>query len=159
MAGKKPRDGPIQFFITVQGQTPTVFNPDNPPAIVTTQGAVENWTISNQADEAHEFHIHQIHFLLLEVNGKPVTGGHMDTINIPYWSSTGPYPSVKLRMDFRGQTTGDFVYHCHILEHEDTGMMAIIRVLPASSTAKAVDQHDPKANTAAVGVSTAPAPR
>ena len=39
-------------------------------------------------------------------------------------------PSVKLRMDFRGPEVGDFVYHCHILEHEDGGMMAIIRVLP-----------------------------
>jgi FtsP/CotA-like multicopper oxidase with cupredoxin domain len=33
-------------------------------------------------------------------------------------------------MDFRGPVTGDFVYHCHILGHEDAGMMAIIRVLP-----------------------------
>jgi FtsP/CotA-like multicopper oxidase with cupredoxin domain len=35
-------------------------------------------------------------------------------------------------MDFRGKDVGDFVYHCHILGHEDNGMMAIIRVLPAS---------------------------
>ena len=41
-----------------------------------------------------------------------------------------PYPSVTLRMDFRGPDIGDFVYHCHILDHEDGGMMAIIRVLP-----------------------------
>jgi FtsP/CotA-like multicopper oxidase with cupredoxin domain len=34
-------------------------------------------------------------------------------------------------MDFRGPDIGDFVYHCHILEHEDGGMMAIVRVLPA----------------------------
>jgi hypothetical protein len=33
-------------------------------------------------------------------------------------------------MDFRGPDVGDFVYHCHILDHEDAGMMAIIRVLP-----------------------------
>jgi hypothetical protein len=33
-------------------------------------------------------------------------------------------------MDFRGPDIGDFVYHCHILNHEDQGMMAIIRVLP-----------------------------
>ncbi len=35
-------------------------------------------------------------------------------------------------MDFRSDITGDFVYHCHILNHEDAGMMAIIRVLPRS---------------------------
>ena len=42
-----------------------------------------------------------------------------------------PYPSVTVRMDFRGPDTGDFVYHCHILGHEDNGMMAVIRVIPA----------------------------
>ncbi len=54
-------------------------------------------------------------------------------VNVPFWKGKGPYPSVKVRMDFRGQDIGDFVYHCHILEHEDNGMMAIIRVLPATA--------------------------
>ncbi len=125
-------NSPTNFFITVDGQTPTLFSPDNPPAIVTTQGAVEDWTIENRTLENHEFHIHQIHFLALEQNGVPVSNGqYLDTIQIPYWSGTGPYPSVKVRMDFRGPLVGDFVYHCHILGHEDGGMMAIIRVKPA----------------------------
>ncbi len=125
-------NSPTNFYITVDGQTPALFSPDNPPAIVTTQGAVEDWTIENRAMENHEFHIHQIHFLLLEQNGVPVANPqYLDTIQIPYWSGSGPYPSVKVRMDFRGDLTGDFVYHCHILGHEDGGMMAIIRVTPA----------------------------
>jgi FtsP/CotA-like multicopper oxidase with cupredoxin domain len=123
-------NSPTNFFITVDGATPTLFDPDNPPAIVTTQGSVEDWTIENRALENHEFHIHQIHFLVLERDGKPVEGQYRDTINIPFWSGTGTYPSVTLRMDFRGPDVGDFVYHCHILGHEDSGMMAIIRVLP-----------------------------
>jgi FtsP/CotA-like multicopper oxidase with cupredoxin domain len=41
-----------------------------------------------------------------------------------------PYPQVELLMDFRGPDVGDFVFHCHILGHEDLGMMAIERVLP-----------------------------
>jgi FtsP/CotA-like multicopper oxidase with cupredoxin domain len=119
------------FFITVDGQTPALFSPDNPPAIVTTQGSVEDWTIENRSMEIHEFHIHQIHFLLLEQNGVPVNNGqYLDMIQVPYWSGSGPYPSVKVRMDFRGPLIGDFVYHCHILGHEDNGMMAIIRVKP-----------------------------
>ena len=121
---------PTNFFITVDGATPTLFDPNNPPAIITTQGATEDWTIENRALENHEFHMHQIHFLVLERNGKPVKGQYRDMINIPYWTGTGPYPSVKVRMDFRGPDIGDFVYHCHILGHEDSGMMAIIRVLP-----------------------------
>jgi FtsP/CotA-like multicopper oxidase with cupredoxin domain len=122
------------YFITVDGQKPVVFNPSNPPAIVTTQGSIEDWTIENRSLENHAFHIHQIHFLLLEQNGAPVSAAnsqYLDTIQIPFWSGTGPYPSVTLRMDFRGQITGDFVYHCHILDHEDKGMMAIIQVNPA----------------------------
>jgi FtsP/CotA-like multicopper oxidase with cupredoxin domain len=39
-----------------------------------------------------------------------------------------PFPSVTLRIDFRGHDIGDFVFHCHILGHEDLGMMNIIRV-------------------------------
>jgi FtsP/CotA-like multicopper oxidase with cupredoxin domain len=124
-------NSPTNFYITVDGQTPVLFNPDNPPAIETTQDTVEDWTIENRALENHEFHIHQIHFLELAHDGIPAANGqYLDTIQIPYWSGSGPYPSVTLRMDFRGNTVGDFVYHCHILGHEDSGMMAIIRVHP-----------------------------
>ena len=126
---------PTNFFITVDGATPELFNPNNPPAIVTTQGAVEDWTIQNRTGELHEFHIHQIHFLLLAVNGVPLPPQQqqfLDMIQVPYWTGSGPYPSVTVRMDFRGPDIGDFVYHCHILGHEDNGMMAIVRVNPRS---------------------------
>jgi FtsP/CotA-like multicopper oxidase with cupredoxin domain len=140
------------FFITVDGQTPTAFGPDNPPAIVTRQGSVEDWTIENRSQENHEFHIHQIHFLVqsqdnFAVNGsQPVAaldGQMADMIDIPFWDGNPahPYPSVTVRMDFRGPDTGDFVYHCHILEHEDGGMMAIIRVLPGPPTAPKAPSH------------------
>ncbi len=59
---------------------------------------------------------------------------YLDMVDIPFWKGKGPYPSVKVRMDFRGPDIGDFVYHCHILEHEDNGMMAIIRVNPATAS-------------------------
>jgi FtsP/CotA-like multicopper oxidase with cupredoxin domain len=121
------------FYITVAGQKPTLFNANNPPAIVTTQGAVEDWTISNQTGEVHAFHIHQIHFLLLAVNGKRVPLSqqqYYDTYPIGYWTGSGAYPSITVRMDFRGPVVGDFVYHCHILDHEDGGMMAIVQVNP-----------------------------
>jgi len=128
-----------QFFITVDGAMPVLFSPNNPPAIVTTQGSVEDWTIQNRTLENHEFHMHQIHFLLLERNGVPVARQDQqfhDMIDIPYGTGAPPYPSVKVRLDFRGPDIGDFVYHCHILEHEDDGMMAIIRVLPNPTAAK-----------------------
>ena len=125
-------NGPIQFYITVDGQKQKVFDINEKPAITTKVGAVEDWTIENRALETHAFHIHQIHFMMLEVNGKPVANQDLrDTIEIPYWSGTGPYPSVKVRMDFRDPTiAGTFVFHCHILLHEDLGMMHKIQVLP-----------------------------
>ena len=54
-----------------------------------------------------------------------------DTIIVDPWTGSGPYPSVKVRMDFRDpEIAGTFVYHCHILDHEDGGMMAKIEVDP-----------------------------
>jgi FtsP/CotA-like multicopper oxidase with cupredoxin domain len=125
-------NGPIQFYITVDGQKQKVFQPNEDPAIVTNVGAVEDWTIENRALETHDFHIHQIHFQVLAVDGKPVANHDLrDSIEIPFWSGSGPYPSVKLRMDFRDpNTAGTFVFHCHILLHEDLGMMHKILVKP-----------------------------
>jgi len=121
------------YFVTVDGATPVLFDPNNPPAIITTQGAVEDWTIQNRVNDLHEFHIHQVHFLLEAVNGVPVPKKRRqfyDTYPVGSWNNTGDYPSITVRMDFRGAVVGDFVYHCHILKHEDRGMMAIIEVQP-----------------------------
>jgi hypothetical protein len=129
----EPGGGHFNFFITVKGQQPTVYTPDEPPAIVTHKGAVEDWTIENRTNEVHEFHMHQIHYLLLAVNGVRIPEDQQqfyDTHQVDYWTGTGPYPSIKVRMDFRGAVTGEFVYHCHILGHEDGGMMANILVKP-----------------------------
>jgi FtsP/CotA-like multicopper oxidase with cupredoxin domain len=125
-------NGPSQFFITLQGHKPRIFHMDDPPAIVTKVGAVEDWTIENRAGEVHDFHIHQIHFLLMAINGVPVANPELyDTFPIPAWSGSGPYPNITVRMDFRDPgIAGTFVFHCHILDHEDGGMMAKIQVNP-----------------------------
>ena len=124
---------PVNFYITVEGQFNHLFDPNEPPDIITNRGAVEEWTIQNRTAEVHEFHIHQIHFLLEEENGVKIPKDQQqfyDTRQVGFWDGIGPYPYIKVKMDFRGAVTGDFVYHCHILDHEDGGMMAIIRVLP-----------------------------
>ncbi len=125
-------NGPTEYFITVDGQTPKVFSMSDPPAITTQVGAVEDWTIENRSGETHAFHIHQLHFLLLSSSGVANPDPELiDTVIVPAWSGTGAYPAVKLRLDFRDpEIAGTFVYHCHILDHEDGGMMAKIQVNP-----------------------------
>jgi FtsP/CotA-like multicopper oxidase with cupredoxin domain len=121
----------IEYFITEEGSKPKVFDMNfKRPDITAAHGTVEDWVIENRAQEAHVFHIHQLHFQLLERDGhEAVEPIIRDTIDLPYWDGKGPYPSVKLRMDFRSpEIVGMFVYHCHILEHEDGGMMGSIRV-------------------------------
>ena len=124
-----------EFYLTVDGQTPAAFDPaSTEPNIVVRQGDVEDWIIENRSTELHAFHIHQLHFLLLDWSGMPVNEPFLrDTVNVPYYSGRMlRYPSVRLRMDFRDpNTVGTFVYHCHLLEHEDGGMMGMIRVDPA----------------------------
>ena len=131
---KDPNDpnSPTVFYLTVDGQKPKIFDPSSTtPDITVQQGDVEDWIIENRTQEVHAFHIHQIHFMLLEFYGLQVSEPFLrDTVNVPFWDGKSAiYPQVKLRMDFRDpNAVGTFVYHCHILEHEDGGMMGTIRV-------------------------------
>lgn len=145
---------PTQFFMDVVGKPEHLFDPNAPPDIVATQGTVEEWTVENHTPENHEFHFHQLHFLVesqnnFELNGSQqapaITGQYLDMIQVPYWDQNPnhPYPSVTLRIDFRGNDVGIFVFHCHILGHEDLGMMNIIQV-QGSTAATSVGAAKPK---------------
>ena len=130
-------ESPTEFYITVDGETSVLYDASTPPAIVTTQGNVEIWTIENRAAETHVFHIHQLHFLVLKIDGKPLMPPvYLDVLQITAWSGNpgDPYHSIEVLMDFRGPIVGDFLFHCHILGHEDQGMMAKIQVNPAGSS-------------------------
>jgi FtsP/CotA-like multicopper oxidase with cupredoxin domain len=124
---------PAKYYITVEGKTPAVFDMNfKTPDITVRQGTVEDWVIENRAREAHVFHIHQLHFQLLARDGVDVNETMLrDTIDLPYWDGTSShYPSVRLRMDFRApEIVGTFLFHCHILEHEDGGMMGSVEVV------------------------------
>lgn len=132
---------PTLFFITVDGEEPKVFDPSAPlPNIVVKQGDVEDWIIENRSLELHDFHIHQVHFQLREWFGYEVNEPFLrDTVSVPFFDNhMTSYPSVRLRMDFRDpNSVGTFAYHCHILEHEDGGMMGTIRV-DAATTAGSI---------------------
>jgi FtsP/CotA-like multicopper oxidase with cupredoxin domain len=123
-----------EYYITVQGATPVAYQMGAAPSIVLHQGTTEDWIVENHTLEDHVFHIHQTRFQTLAINGQAVSDPALrDTILVPHWSGSGAYPSVKLRVDFRPTNiVGTFVYHCHILAHEDLGMMAAIQVLPSA---------------------------
>jgi FtsP/CotA-like multicopper oxidase with cupredoxin domain len=89
-------------------------------------GAVEEWTIRNESDELHDFHIHQTHFQVTEMDGVPQPFvGYQDIVNVPVRGA------VKVIIPFTDPViVGRFVYHCHLLAHEDKGMMATIEVTP-----------------------------
>jgi len=88
-------------------------------------GDVEEWRLFNPSQELHQFHIHQTDFQVVSINGKPVPfTGYRDNVFIPARGS------ITIRIPFRDPVMlGKFVYHCHILEHEDGGMMQVIQVV------------------------------
>jgi len=107
-----------QFFINAQQ-----FDANRIDAQVTL-GNVEEWTIQNVANEEHVFHIHQLDFQVTEINGEAVPFvGHQDIVNLPVGST------VKILIPFTNPViVGKFVFHCHIVAHEDLGMMQTVVV-------------------------------
>ncbi|MEO1419118.1 MAG: multicopper oxidase domain-containing protein, partial [Bacteroidota bacterium] len=86
-------------------------------------GTIEDWEIINTGTMAHPFHVHVNKFQIISRNGEP----------LPYtaWKdvvSVSPGERVKLRMAFRDYA-GKTVYHCHVLDHEDLGMMGTLAIL------------------------------
>lgn len=82
---------------------------------------VEEWVITNTSHMAHPFHIHAWAFQVIDRgDGKP-DPGWKDTVEIPVSAK------VRIRLNF-ADFGGKTVYHCHILDHEDTGMMGIVEV-------------------------------
>jgi len=104
------------------------------------QTATEVWELVNTASEAHNFHMHQTKFLVLP-KGAPVGdgGAMMDNVPLPSGSASCDGSVMKWRdgtckvtpvlVSIPFSEIGDFVYHCHIGEHQDGGMMAHIRVI------------------------------
>jgi FtsP/CotA-like multicopper oxidase with cupredoxin domain len=91
-------------------------------------GTIEEWTVLNKTNEIHDFHIHQVHFIVEAINGVPVPPPYVwyDSFILPFQTKnasgiTTP-GSLKLLLDFRDPVIkGTFVYHCHLLDHEDKG--------------------------------------
>jgi L-ascorbate oxidase len=100
----------------------------------------EEWELVNLSGEAHNFHIHQTEFLVLPENAPEGNAGAlMDNVVLPNGGKTCDgsvatwragkcqVQTVAVKIPFA--EVGDFIYHCHIGEHQDGGMMAHIRVI------------------------------
>lgn len=133
------RDGPIDVRRTVtfaDTASPDVFTINGRPYdhhcidTVVRLGDVEEWTILNTSREAHVFHIHQIDFQVTAINGVPQPFvGHQDTIHLPPAVDDATPSSVTAILPFDDPViVGEFVYHCHIVQHADLGMMANVLV-------------------------------
>ena len=98
------------------------FTPDAAPMVRAKVGTFQHWRIVNASGELHPMHIHQVHFLAYAENDKPIADPlWLDTVNVPYGGS------VDVIMDFTDPVIkGMSVFHCHLLNHEDKGMMAKI---------------------------------
>jgi FtsP/CotA-like multicopper oxidase with cupredoxin domain len=110
------------------------YDPAAAPQIIARSGTTEEWTLENDTQEVHAFHIHQTHFIVESINGVAQPNPHwVDTFDL---SPEGVgvagqlIPSqTKVLIDFRDPTIrGTFLFHCHILDHEDGGMMAKVTV-------------------------------
>ena len=98
------------------------FEMNSGPMLTVDVGSLQHWRVTNSTKEVHPFHIHQVHFLVYAENGKAVKDPvWLDTVNVPYGSS------ADLVMDFTDPIIrGMSLFHCHLLKHEDKGMMAKI---------------------------------
>ncbi|MBE7157870.1 MAG: multicopper oxidase domain-containing protein [Rhodospirillales bacterium] len=137
-----------------------MLDPESLPHICARLGTQEVWEIINESGELHNFHIHQDKFRLshqsdpgvppnlvalqdpanLIAQYAPETQAAAAVTNVDVWHDTFPLPPYGGRIFvtipfYSPQQVGDFVYHCHILTHEDAGMMAVIQVFDPSQSA------------------------
>jgi len=90
---------------------------------------IEVWTLTNQTPIAHPFHIHDVQFYITEINGVPPPAnmaGRKDVVLVP-----GGGQSVKFIAKFETfcDSMATYMYHCHMLPHEDEGMMGQFNVI------------------------------
>ncbi|HEU0012840.1 MAG TPA: multicopper oxidase family protein [Longimicrobium sp.] len=95
-------------------------------------GVAQEWTLINDTNFLHTFHIHQVDFVVTRINGVPQPDSvHLDNVHLGIHqlpSGTWAGDTVVVRFKFKPIAAGPFVYHCHDLSHEDAGMMANVCV-------------------------------
>lgn len=119
------------------------FKMEGKPNLTAAYGSREYWLLVNDSDECHNFHIHQTKFVVVDAHFAAAGArksaiqclgdrGFVPPVNRNVLYDTYPLPPrarVLVMVKFHAPKLGRFVFHCHILEHEDKGMMATIGVV------------------------------
>ena len=102
---------------------------DFAPVVDTT----ELWRVVNEGGSSHSFHVHDVQFRVLSIDGSPPPpelSGLKDTIYLQ------PHARYRLLMRFadHADATSPYMVHCHLLQHEDGGMMLQFAVVRPGET-------------------------
>jgi FtsP/CotA-like multicopper oxidase with cupredoxin domain len=90
--------------------------------VTTKLGATEIWQVENLVGMDHPFHLHGFQFQVIERNGRPeLFRSWKDAVNVP------KHETVRFVVRF-DDFPGKWMFHCHILNHEDQGMMGVLEV-------------------------------
>jgi FtsP/CotA-like multicopper oxidase with cupredoxin domain len=147
-----PRPGDADqtdFYIAERraGMALVPYRMNGAPTITVPADSVEEWTVENWTNEVHAFHIHQVHFRVLAVNGQTVADPPLlDTVTVPAAAPTDVTGAaqvapgqVRIKLFFPASLAGDIPFHCHLVDHEDNGMMGVLRVTPRAGAAAAIE--------------------
>ncbi len=104
------------------------FQSPSAPTQIVRLGSAEEWTVYNMNRVAHPFHIHVNPIWVTKVNGVPIEPYWADTVALPIGGSPTAPTSITFRTRFL-HYTGPYVMHCHMLAHEDMGMMQGVTVV------------------------------
>jgi FtsP/CotA-like multicopper oxidase with cupredoxin domain len=88
-------------------------------------GETQIWTIKNETQWSHPFHLHGFFFQVLDDSGEPVRPlAWKDTVDVPYKKTV----RLAVRYDDRPGATGMWMFHCHILDHAEGGLMGMVEL-------------------------------
>jgi FtsP/CotA-like multicopper oxidase with cupredoxin domain len=92
-------------------------------------GDTEVWDVVNTTRQNHSFHVHDVHFQIVSIDGEEPTGvdlGWRDTVEVP----AGVTVRIALHFTDYASETHMYMLHCHMAQHEDRGMMTFLKVRP-----------------------------
>jgi len=135
-AVSRTRTFDLDGFSTINGREMDMGRVDQTVAL----GATEIWEVRNQSGNPHSFHVHDVRFKVVDYAGgprPPTLDGWKDTVFVP------PGGRARLLVRFGGYADPavPYMFHCHLLRHEDNGMMGQFVVVAPGQAPAAPHRH------------------